>query len=1508
MTPNPRRVHLLRAAFFTATVLSAPAGTLYWDTNGTTTGSGNAGGAWDSGTNWTTDPTGALAGVAWTNGESVVFSAGTDGLATRTITLGGTVATPSILLEETGPVNLTGGSINIAGGSIFNSSALGSASGRSMTWTSAIIGTGNLTLAVNGDTSASGAGSDTIFTLSGSNTFTGDVQVTSGVVGWTSNFGNAANKIVLNGGGLVFNTSGTFSRNIEAGASGATLRNYGAATTTHTGVLSGSGTFRRTDGGDFIVTQTATHSGDWQILRGTLTVGNGTQTTDLLATSGIITLGDAGGAGTLRYRLDADLNWTTPASGLVFGNATSALAWQGGQASRTLTIANATSFTNAAVGKLFVQNGEIKLGSGADVKIAEIGVANANSANSRFNIESGAVLTTRYLNIGDGGSTGGTMNQTGGTVTLQAGGNGIRIGHWNNSTNPGSVYNLSGGTLDATGLSANAGAAQLVAIGWDGQGAMNVGGGGGSATLKAFGILLDGNGNGGGSTGGNMTLTVANNGLVEVGAGGIAAGGAGDRVILSGGTLKATAATAWNSEINVAANSTLDANSFTATLGGDVTGTGNLNLSAATGTVAFSTTGTQTVAANLTGSTAVNKLGTGTTVFSGTNTHSGATSVSAGTLNLTGSLTNSALTLADATTLRGEGSAASLTLGATTGANLVIDGNSSAAFTSTGTLAVNGITTVDFATPLVTNGAVTVLNHGGTAATSANFALANAASYRSALFNVTGGIVTLDVGRKDLVWAGTTANWELAGTHNDWNSAAENFYLMDGVTFDDSNAANSAITLVGSLSPTGITVNSNTNNFTFTGSAGNLIAGATALLKDGSSTLAINAPNTFTGGTVLSEGQIHVRNGAALGTGTVTLGNTNTGSANIALYLDANRTTIGNAVTVSSNGSGTVTLGSRSTIGGSADNNQFTNITLQRDVIFDSNAADRTDYENIAGTGNITVTGAGRTIFITTNTFTGGVTVTPSGNGGNLQLGAATAALANYIPDSSNLTVNNFATASQAEFRLSTQGESVNGLAGDGTIDVNSINGILTVGSTGGGGTFSGVMQNGGASVFSFAKAGAGTQILSGNNTYTGTTAINGGILQVGNGGASGDLGTGAVTLAAGTTLTYNRTGAVTQEGVLNSAATGAGTLNINGDATTAVTLAGGTASFSGAININQGSLVFGSTNPTGTGASAPNFTLAAGTTLTNTGSSSHGHVGNITLSGGATWTTGSGTGSYSGENYQLNGNVTVTGGTTAALITRESSRTNANSGVALRGTRTFNVSNVTGNAAADLVISTELEASDSDTGANQGALVKTGNGTLALNAVNSYTGTTTVSAGTLLVNGTIGTGAVGVGINGTLGGGSSTAGVIGGNVTVDGTLAPGSSPGTLSLVGNLLLNNTATLNWELDAAAPLTLGLGVNDLVTVGGNLTLDGILNVTGTGSFSGIAAGTSWTVMTYSGTLTDNLLTLGTLPTLDAGSSWSLDTGTAGQVNLTVIPEPRAAFLGGIGLLLILRRRRY
>jgi fibronectin-binding autotransporter adhesin len=122
-----------------------------------------------------------------------------------------------------------------------------------------------------------------------------------------------------------------------------------------------------------------------------------------------------------------------------------------------------------------------------------------------------------------------------------------------------------------------------------------------------------------------------------------------------------------------------------------------------------------------------------------------------------------------------------------------------------------------------------------------------------------------------------------------------------------------------------------------------------------------------------------------------------------------------------------------------------------------------------------------------------------------------------------------------------------------------------------------------------------------------------------------------------------------------------------------------------------------------------------------------------------------------------------------------------------------------------------------------------------------------------------------------------------------------------------LVLADTAILAFELN---PLdqTVGGGVNDLIDGVTNLTLDGLLNVSATsGSFAGVTTAT-WRLFNYSGTLTDNALALNSMPTLDAGASWQLDTGTANQVNLKIVPEPSATLLLGLGSLgLALRRRR-
>jgi autotransporter-associated beta strand protein len=158
---------------------------------------------------------------------------------------------------------------------------------------------------------------------------------------------------------------------------------------------------------------------------------------------------------------------------------------------------------------------------------------------------------------------------------------------------------------------------------------------------------------------------------------------------------------------------------------------------------------------------------------------------------------------------------------------------------------------------------------------------------------------------------------------------------------------------------------------------------------------------------------------------------------------------------------------------------------------------------------------------------------------------------------------------------------------------------------------------------------------------------------------------------------------------------------------------------------------------------------------------------------------------------------------------------------------------------------------------------VTTGKMTLTNNS-NSYTGTTTVDGGTLLVNGSHSGGDIyTVNSGGTLGG----TGSIGSTILINsgGILAPGASVGTLTTTTNVTMAAGSHLAIELSGASA--------DKLVVGGGLDLSGaqFLDVTGIGS------GSSWLIATYAGSLT------GTFESVTPG--YTVDYGTAGQITLNL-----------------------
>ncbi len=183
----------------------------------------------------------------------------------------------------------------------------------------------------------------------------------------------------------------------------------------------------------------------------------------------------------------------------------------------------------------------------------------------------------------------------------------------------------------------------------------------------------------------------------------------------------------------------------------------------------------------------------------------------------------------------------------------------------------------------------------------------------------------------------------------------------------------------------------------------------------------------------------------------------------------------------------------------------------------------------------------------------------------------------------------------------------------------------------------------------------------------------------------------------------------------------------------------------------------------------------------------------------------------------------------------------------------------------------------------------KVGTGTQTLRGLISVPGAGSVSGGRLNIDGTW-TGGLTANANGTLGG----IGTINGTVTVNnsGVLSPGNSAGTLTIGGVLSIAGSGILSFDINGLNT-TIGGGINDLVTGVTNLTLDGSLDITG--SFVGAPNGSVWRLINYSGTLTDNTLALGVIPSLPGGASLTIDTSVAGQVNLIYnVPEPASLVL--------------
>ncbi|PAW75094.1 MAG: hypothetical protein B9S38_02780 [Verrucomicrobiia bacterium Tous-C4TDCM] len=424
--------------------------------------------------------------------------------------------------------------------------------------------------------------------------------------------------------------------------------------------------------------------------------------------------------------------------------------------------------------------------------------------------------------------------------------------------------------------------------------------------------------------------------------------------------------------------------------------------------------------------------------------------------------------------------------------------------------------------------------------------------------------------------------------------------------------------------------------------------------------------------------------------------------------------------------------------------------------------------------------------------------------------------------------------------------------------------------------------------------------------------------------------------MASGATFSVNQSDTVTQGTDFSGAAiSGAGGFTQAGTGTTTLNAAN---TFAGGVTIKNGTLESKTTTTTlGTGTVTMGGTGSTGATYLTGQNNSNAFVINAPDSG--TVAIGA---NGAGSAFTLSGGITLNGNLTIQTYNNTiNGTTKAQSGFTGGITGTGNVVlNNLGLAANTITVSTSAinhtgsltlqgtATGDTTISANIGSNVtgvtqNSATSRLVLSGTNTYTGATTVSAGTLAVNGSLANTSTTVGNGGTLQG----SGGIGGSVTVQsgGIIAAGNSIESLT-TGALSLEAGSTFAYEInnDAAAGVA-----GDLTAVTGNLTLDlgnaSLLTLSelGTGSWS---IGEKLTLISYSGTWNGGLFSYGSTLADDstinfsgmdwlfnyndtsAGTNYTGDLTGSSYVTMTAIPEPNAAALvGGLGMLALLRRRR-
>jgi autotransporter-associated beta strand protein len=318
-------------------------------------------------------------------------------------------------------------------------------------------------------------------------------------------------------------------------------------------------------------------------------------------------------------------------------------------------------------------------------------------------------------------------------------------------------------------------------------------------------------------------------------------------------------------------------------------------------------------------------------------------------------------------------------------------------------------------------------------------------------------IVTIYVA-KNLVWTGgnpdTTWNAN-AGGNNNWLNGAQAvaFTNSDNATFNSIGSANPTVSLSGAIQPSSVTVDTSANNYTFNGAG--IIAGTTGLKKLNPGTLLVQVANTYSGGTVVSNGTVQLGiDNAIPGSGSATLDVYSPGVIDMNGFADTISGLTGNGtIDILSGGISTLTVGNNnasSTFGGL--------------------------LKNTSGTLGLTKAGNGQFTLLGAHTFAGPTTI----NAGTLEVRDPNALGSGASP----VTINGGSLRTTTSLNLSnltgaTVGTSIANATGAGATKITHT----------GAGNFTGVISDGASGTVSV-YIPSGTLQLNAINTYNGGTIV----------------------------------------------------------------------------------------------------------------------------------------------------------------------------------------------------------------------------------------------------------------------------------------------------------------------------------------------------------------------------------------------------------------------------------